>query len=40
MRTGDVLVTSVIENSVADVTGFKAGDKVLAVQNADSHQDI
>jgi S1-C subfamily serine protease len=31
---GDVLVTSVVENSVADVTGFKTGDKVLAVQNA------
>jgi serine protease Do len=31
---GDVLVTSVVEDSVADVTGFKAGDKVLAVQNA------
>jgi serine protease Do len=32
---GDVLVTSVVDNSVADVTGFKTGDKVLAVQNAD-----
>jgi serine protease Do len=31
---GDVLVTSVVEDSVADVTGFKSGDKVLAVQNA------
>jgi serine protease Do len=31
---GDVLVTSVVEDSVADVTGFKAGDKVLAVQKA------
>jgi S1-C subfamily serine protease len=31
---GDVLVTSVIENSVADVTVFKAADKILAVQNA------
>jgi serine protease DegQ len=30
---GDVLVTSVVENSVAGVTGFKTGDKVLAVQN-------
>lgn len=30
---GDVLVTSVVEDSVADVTGFKAGDNVLAVQN-------
>jgi serine protease Do len=30
---GDVLVTSVVDDSVADVTGFKAGDNVLAVQN-------
>jgi C-terminal processing protease CtpA/Prc len=30
---GDVIVTSVVENSVADVTGFKTGDKVIAVQN-------
>ena len=30
----DVLVTSVVEDSVADVTGFKTGDKVIAVQNA------
>jgi serine protease Do len=28
---GDVLVTSVVENSVADVVGFKTGDRVLAV---------
>ena len=31
---GDVLVTSVVENSVADVVGFKTGDRVLAVQNS------
>jgi len=31
---GDVVVTLVVDNSVADVTGFKAGDQVLAVRNA------
>jgi serine protease Do len=31
---GDVVVTFVVDNSVADVTGFKAGDQVLAVRNA------
>ena len=29
-----MLVTSVVENSVADVVGFKTGDRVLAVQNS------
>jgi serine protease Do len=33
-ENGDVLVTSVVENSVADVVGFKTGDRVLAVQNS------
>jgi len=32
--TGEVVVGSVVDNSVADVTGFKTGDIVLAVQNA------
>ena len=29
-----MVVTLVVDNSVADVTGFKAGDQVLAVRNA------
>jgi S1-C subfamily serine protease len=33
-ENGDVLVISVVENSVADVSGFKTDDKVLAIQNA------
>jgi serine protease Do len=31
---GDVVVSSVAENTVADVTGFKVGDQVFIVQNA------
>jgi S1-C subfamily serine protease len=31
---GDVVVSSVAENTVADVTGFKVGDQVLVVRNA------
>ena len=31
---GDVVISSVIANTVADVTGFKAGDQVLVVHDA------
>jgi S1-C subfamily serine protease len=31
---GGVIVSSVAESSIADVTGFKVGDQVLIVRNA------